>query len=104
MCIPLEFNKNYEKNVLTIAFHSNVHTFEKAEQKLLGKIPGTFLTFSTNGQNFCSTVNENGEICHNSFRWDVSGSWYNMSPIAYATEEALLDHLVYGQAPIPLYN
>ncbi|MBS0627983.1 MAG: hypothetical protein JSS09_07215 [Verrucomicrobia bacterium] len=104
MCIPLQINKHNEKSVFTLAFHEDVQTFEQATQKLKGKMPGTFLTFSANGQNFCSAVDQNGEAFHNPFRWDVSGSWYNYSPTAYATEEALLDHLVSGQTPIPLYN
>jgi len=104
MCIPLELSQNVEKSVLTQAFHPDVKNFQQAESKLAGKIPGTFLTFSAKGQNFCSAVGKDGKVLNNPFRWDVSGGWYNYSAILYPTEKALLDHLVEDQDPIPLYN
>lgn len=104
MCIQAKFIQNAEKSILTVAFHANVHSFAEAEQILDQKNPGTFLTFSTNDQNFCSAVGKNKEFHHNPFRWDVSGGWYNGSPARYATEMDLLDHLVDGQHPIPLYS
>ncbi len=102
MCIQAQFIQSNEKSILTLAFHANVHSFAEAEQILAGRTPGTFLTFSANEQNFCSAIGEKEEMRHNPFRWDVSGGWYNGSPARYATEMALLDHLVAGQNPIPL--
>ena len=104
MCIQTQFIQNTEKNILTVAFHANIHSFAEAELLLKGKVPGTFLTFSTNGQNFCSAVLKNSEMRHNPFRWDVSGGWYNGSPALYTTEIALLDHLVDNEHPSPLYS
>lgn len=104
MCIQTQFIQSPEKNIFTSAFHADIYSFSEAEQKLKGTVPGTFLTFSLNSQNFCSVVGKSGEFRHNPFRWDVSGGWYNGSPTLYATELALLDHLVDGQYPIPFYN
>ena len=104
MCIPAQFMQNSEKNILTAAFHADVFSFVQAEQKLKGQPSGSFLTFSVNGQNFCSAVGKANEIHHNPFRWDVSGNWYNGAPTAYSTELALLDHLVNGEYPNPIYN
>ncbi len=104
MCIQAKFIENNEKNILTTAFHDDVHNFEQAELKLKGQPSGSFLTFSANGQNFCSAVGKSGEIRHNPFRWDVSGEWYNGAPASYSTEIDLLDHLVDGQHPNPIFN
>ena len=104
MCIQAQFIQDNEKSILTMAFQAEVRSFAEAEVLLAEKAPGTFLTFSVSGQNFCSAVGKNGEMRHNPFRWDVSGGWYNGSPALYATELDLLDHLVAGQHPTPLYR
>ncbi len=104
MRIQAQFVQNNEKSILTAAFHADVKDFAGAEAKLAGQPSGSFLTFSVNGQNYCSAVGKSSEIRHNPFRWDVSGNWYNGAPEAYATEMELLNHLVDGAYPNPVYN
>jgi len=102
MCTVIDLYKKEEMSILTSAYHAFIKNFAQAEQQLQGCAPGTFVTFSVDGKNFCSAVKKDGTIQHKPFRWDVSGGWYNGSPTCYATEMDLLDHLVDGQSPIPL--
>jgi hypothetical protein len=103
LSLQLENIKCNEKSVLTMAFHPDVQTSAAAKIKLANATPGSFLTFSANGNNYCAVVDPSGEISINPFRWDVSGVWFNGGADPLATEMDLLDHLVKGQEPIPFF-
>lgn len=104
LSIKLENTRSNEKSILTMAFHADVHTPIEANIKLEGAAPGSFLTFSTDGRNYCAVVERAGKVSINPFRWDVSGVWYNGGFEPLETEMDLLAHLVKGQEPIPFYN
>lgn len=104
MSIALLKDTEVEANILTVAFHANVITAAQAKKALKGQCAGSFLTFAAQKKNYCAVVEADGSITVRVFRWDVSGSWFNLGSTPYGTEWDLLDHLVSHQTPIPFVN
>ncbi|MBM3198841.1 MAG: hypothetical protein FJZ58_06265 [Chlamydiae bacterium] len=102
--VKLTSQKQEDKNVFSAAFHADVQSEAQAAAKLAGHAPGTYLTFSTQKQNFCAAVSHDGEIIVNPFRWEASGFWFNGTGGPFANELDLLDHLVKGQIAVALYQ
>lgn len=90
-----------DHSILSSAFCASVLSFEDAAKKLKNAAPGTYLTFYIHTQNYCAAVGKNGNVVFNPFTWLASGEFFNGCGPRYPTPEALLDHLVDGQRPIP---